>query len=119
MDLLGKKESILKATWPKIGEIDEIVIKSSVYLMEAAREFRLKLKAALQPPKAKKGPVKAPEKPTHATIYVAKTYPPWQCTVLSTLKEMYEESGEFIIEIFDMIDFNNQNPKLFESVELG
>ena len=93
MDLLGKKESILKATWPKIGEIDEIVIKSSVYLMEAAREFRLKLKAALQPPKAKKGPVKAPEKPTHATIYVAKTYPPWQCTVLSTLKEMYEESG--------------------------
>ena len=95
MDLLGKKESILKATWPKIGDIDEIVIKSSAYLMEAAREFRLKLKAACQPPKAKKGggTPKAPEKPTHATIYVAKTYPPWQCAVLSTLKAMYEESG--------------------------
>ena len=95
MDLLGKKESILKATWPKIGDIDEIVIKSSTYLMEAAREFRLKLKAAVQPPKAKKGAAapKAPEKPTHATLYVAKTYPPWQCAVLSTLKAMYEESG--------------------------
>ena len=95
MDLLGKKESILKATWPKIGDIDEIVIKSSTYLMEAAREFRLKLKAAVQPPKAKKGAAapKAPEKPTHATLYVAKTYPPWQCAVLSTLKTMYEESG--------------------------
>lgn len=95
MDLLGKTESILKATWPKIGDIDEIVIKSSAYLMEAAREFRLKLKAAVQPPKAKKGGTapKAPEKPTHATLYVAKTYPPWQCAVLSTLKAMYEESG--------------------------
>merc|ERR1711899_497172 len=63
--------------------------------MEAAREFRLKLKAAVQPPKAKKGAAapKAPEKPTHATLYVAKTYPPWQCAVLSTLKEMYDQAG--------------------------
>jgi len=29
-------------------------------------------------------------KPTHATVYIAKTYPSWQCTVLSVLKEMYE-----------------------------
>ena len=35
----------------------------------------------------------APERPTHATLYVAKTYPPWQCTVLSTLKEMYDQAG--------------------------
>jgi len=95
MDLLGKKESILKATWPVLGSVDEVVIKSSAYLMEAAREFRLKLKVACLPPKAKKGqaPVKAPERPTHATLYVAKTYPPWQCTVLSTLKEMYDQAG--------------------------
>lgn len=57
---LGKKESILKATWPVLGSVDEVVIKSSAYLMEAAREFRLKLKVACLPPKAKKGqaPVK-------------------------------------------------------------
>ena len=88
MDLLGKKESILKATWPEIGHVDNVVIKSSEYLMEAARKFRLQLKAASQPLKAKKGgpAPKAVEKPTHATMFVAKTYPPWQCTVLSTLK---------------------------------
>ena len=70
------------------------MIKSSDYLMDAAREFRLKHKAALAPPKAKKAvnansAPKTVERPTHATVYVAKTYPPWQCIVLSTLKEMY------------------------------
>ena len=79
MDILGKKDSILKATWPILGNVDEVVIKSSAYLMKAAGEFRSKLKVACLPPKAKKGASpKAPEKPTHATIYVAKTYPPWQ-----------------------------------------
>ncbi len=96
-ELLGKKGSILKARWPQTNDkVDEVVIKSSEYLMEAAREFRLKLKSHMQGPKAKKGaaPANPVEKPTHATVYVAKTYPPWQCTVLSTLKEMYEKSGK-------------------------
>jgi leucyl-tRNA synthetase len=93
--LLGHKDSILQAKWPSTAaKVDQIVIKSSEYLMEAAREFRLKLKIYVQGPKAKKGggQIKPPEKPTHATVYVAKTYPPWQCTVLSTLKEMYSKS---------------------------
>ncbi len=56
----------------------------------------LKLKAYLQPPKAKKGGAasSAPDKPTHGTAFVAKTFPPWQCTVLTTLKEMYDAAGE-------------------------
>ena len=29
--------------------------------------------------------------PTHATVFVAETYPPWQCTVLSALREMYSK----------------------------
>ncbi len=96
MDCLANKSSILRQSWPELSQVDEIVIKSSAYLMEAAREFRLKLKAACLPPKAKKGqPPSAakPAKPTHAVVYVAKTYPPWQCTVLSTLKEMYQATG--------------------------
>ena len=55
MDILGKKDSILKATWPILGNVDEVVIKSSAYLMKAAGEFRSKLKVACLPPKAKKG----------------------------------------------------------------
>ena len=30
------------------------------------------------------------EKPTHATIWIAKTYPPWQTLVLTKLKALYE-----------------------------
>ena len=47
--LLGKKGSVLRAGWPKTMQVvDEVVIKSSEYLMEAARDFRLKLKNHMQ-----------------------------------------------------------------------
>ena len=89
------KNSILKQRWPTTEAVDELCIKKSDYLMEAAREFRLKLISATAPPKAKKGKAiehETQKKPTHATIYVAQTYPPWQCSVLSTLKRMYSET---------------------------
>ena len=98
--LLEKPQSVLRAGWPSVpSEVnpnESVFIKSSEYLMEAARDFRLKLKAACQPAKAKKGQAapKAAKRPTHATLYVAKTYPPWQCAVLSTLKAMYEKSDQ-------------------------
>ena len=91
-----ESDSILSQKWPQTEVVDETCIKESEYLMEAAREFRLKLKSATAPPKVKKGktlPSEAPKKPTHATIYVAKTYPPWQCSVLSKLKEMYSSDN--------------------------
>jgi len=88
--LLGKKESIMCARWPEAGAVDEKCIRKSEYLTEATRDFRLKLKNYLQPGKGKKA---TPEKPTHASIFVAKTYPPWQCTVLTTLKSMYGPDG--------------------------
>jgi len=90
--LLGEEGSILQASWPSKGSVDTTVIQQSEYLMEAARDFRLKLKAALQPPKAKKGaaPPNPPPAPTHATVYVAASYPGWQCTVLDTMREMYK-----------------------------
>lgn len=55
--------------------------------MEAAHSFRVYLKNHMQPRKGRKI---LEEKPTHAIIWVAKTYPPWQCTVLSTLKKLHE-----------------------------
>ncbi len=92
--LLGRSsESVLRARWPSAGDVDELCIKKSEYLMEATRDFRLKLKAYLQPPKAKKGAAAPPEKPTHATAFVAKTFPPWQCVVLTVLKQMYDGGG--------------------------
>ncbi|XP_016374050.1 leucine--tRNA ligase, cytoplasmic-like [Sinocyclocheilus rhinocerous] len=41
----------------------------------------------------KKGGNKPPAKPTHCTIYVAKTYPPWQHSALSLLGKHYKSNN--------------------------
>ena len=33
------------------------------------------------------------KKPSHATIWVAKEFPPWQAFVLNTLQRLYRENG--------------------------
>ncbi|XP_050477440.1 leucine--tRNA ligase, cytoplasmic isoform X1 [Bombus huntii] len=89
--LIGKEGSILNAKWPQVGEIDEVLIKSSQYLMDAAHSFRILLKNYLMPKKAakRKNETSVIEKPNQGTIWVAKTYPPWQSTILSTMKDLY------------------------------
>ncbi len=39
-EAIGQKGSVLRAKWPEAGQVDEVCIKKSEYLMEAAREFR-------------------------------------------------------------------------------
>lgn len=90
-----QKTSIVKASWPKIGEISEIDVKASSYLMEAAHSFRVFLKnylAIKKPNKAKGEAAAAPEKPDKATIWIAKTFPPWQAAVLTLMKKMHDVS---------------------------
>ncbi|OAD52391.1 Leucine--tRNA ligase, cytoplasmic, partial [Eufriesea mexicana] len=89
--LIGKEGSILNVRWPHIGEIDEVLIKSSQYLMDAAHSFRIHLKNYLIPKKSlkEKTGTSVIEKPTQGTIWVAKTYPSWQSTILNTIKELY------------------------------
>lgn len=85
-------ESIMHAPWPVAGPVDEVtLIRPSEYLMDAAHEFRLRLKAVMNAGKNKK----APAPPTHGSIWVAKTYPPWQNTVLTTLKDLYTANKGF------------------------
>nr|CAD7393182.1 unnamed protein product [Timema cristinae] len=86
-------ESIVHATWPVAGPVDDILVKSSCYLMEAAHSFRIQLKYHTQPKKPGKGDASGVSKPTHADIWIAKTYPPWQSTVLTTLSQLYQENG--------------------------
>ncbi|CAD7000678.1 unnamed protein product [Ceratitis capitata] len=96
--LLGNKESIVHARWPEVGAINEIDIKCSEYLMEAAHAFRLNLKNLLQV-KGKGGKEKAVDptsaKPNSALVWVAKTYPSWQCCVLDTMRELFTKAGKF------------------------
>ncbi|TRY58119.1 hypothetical protein DNTS_025532 [Danionella cerebrum] len=91
--LLGKSSSLMRARWPPAGPVDEILIRSSQYLMDTAHDLRLRLKAYMQPAKGKKGDTKPPAKPSHCTIYVAKTYPPWQHSALSLLGRHYKNSN--------------------------
>ncbi|XP_077596288.1 leucine--tRNA ligase, cytoplasmic [Stigmatopora nigra] len=91
--LLGKSASVTKASWPIAGPVDEILIRSSQYLMETAHDLRLRLKAYLLPPKNKKGDSKPPPKPSHCTIYVAKSYPAWQHSALSLLGKHYKSNN--------------------------
>ncbi|XP_073791581.1 leucine--tRNA ligase, cytoplasmic [Danio rerio] len=91
--LLGKSSTVMKAQWPTAGPVDEILIRSSQYLMDTAHDLRLRLKAYTQPAKGKKGDNKPPAKPTHCTIYVAKTYPPWQHSALSLLGKHYKSNN--------------------------
>lgn len=89
-----QERSILHERWPVAGPVDEVLVKSSCYIMEVAHSFRLWLKNLTQPKKSTKGTsnVSAAAKPTHATIWVGKKFPPWQATVLMTMKQLYDVS---------------------------
>ncbi|CAH1098943.1 unnamed protein product [Psylliodes chrysocephalus] len=89
-ELIGNKTTVINGPWPVAGPIDEIKIKASEYLMETAHSFRVHLKAYLQGIKTKNNPNPPPvEKPNIVEIWVAKTFPLWQSTVLTTLKKHY------------------------------
>ncbi|XP_024608261.1 leucine--tRNA ligase, cytoplasmic [Neophocaena asiaeorientalis asiaeorientalis] len=88
--LLGKPDSVMNASWPLAGPVDESLIRSSQYLMEVAHDLRLRLKNYMIPAKGKKTDKQLPQKPSHCTIYVAKNYPSWQHITLSVLRHHFE-----------------------------
>ncbi|XP_022164440.1 leucine--tRNA ligase, cytoplasmic [Myzus persicae] len=95
--LLGNTDSVVKASWPQADEVDYKLLQSGEYLMEAAHSFRLQQKNLLNIG-AKKNQTKAKvvEKPTKAVAWVAKTLPPWQTTILETMKELYSGNGNVL-----------------------
>ncbi|XP_036702261.1 leucine--tRNA ligase, cytoplasmic [Balaenoptera musculus] len=91
--LLGKPNSVMNASWPLAGPVDETLIRSSQYLMEVAHDLRLRLKNYMIPAKGKKTDKQHPQKPSHCTIYVAKNYPSWQHITLSVLRHHFETNS--------------------------
>ncbi|CAG9091449.1 unnamed protein product [Plutella xylostella] len=93
-ELLGNKRSILHETWPVAGEIDEVAVKASNYLMDAAHSFRIYLKNHSAVKKPKKGEAPKPaDKPNKAILWVAKEYPKWQHIILTTMKQLNGPTG--------------------------
>jgi len=95
--LLGKEGPILNSRWPVVPEPDRVLISARVYLSKAVTAFRVRLNAYLTSLLAKGGKGKAasassapPEKPSHGTIWIAKTYPTWQSIILPVLQERFK-----------------------------
>jgi len=94
--LLGHTETIMNAKWPEIGEIDHKLLSSNKYLMSCSRDFRLRLQNVINAQnkgKKKQASAEPAKPPSRGIVYVAKEYPPWQKTVLITLRRMYEENN--------------------------
>lgn len=95
--LLGNEGFVAISSWPNICNYDEDLHKSFVYLNESVHEFRVRLGKFQAPPKAKKGqagPAVVP-KASKASIYVAKTFPPWQATISQIIQDLYiEHNGQ-------------------------
>lgn len=96
--LLGKQGSIMRAVWPKTSKVDEVLLKSSQYLVDAVHEFRIRLKqfhtAASKGKKKGDVPAAASSQDIlQGTVWVAKTFPPWQSTILMTLQALHRKHG--------------------------
>ena len=75
-----------------LGKVDQSLIDSCAYLMNTAHDFRLRLKSYSTQQtsgKAKGAKTQPPLAPTHATIYVARSYPSWQTFVINELKQLF------------------------------
>lgn len=69
------------------------LLRSGEYLMEAAHSFRIQQKNILNTEtKKNQAKVKKVENLTKAVAWVAKTFPPWQTTILETMKQLYTVS---------------------------
>src|SRR5699024_8088390 len=98
--VLKKQTTVQSATWPEAKEPNREYIQMFSYFLDACYSFRIRYKnfqtqsAKTKQPVAKKGTAPAAAaptaKPTHATIYVARSFPKWQSIILNTLKQMYQ-----------------------------
>ncbi|CAF2869881.1 unnamed protein product [Rotaria sp. Silwood2] len=80
--------TIMNAKWPTAGKVDQSLIHSCHYLMNTSHDFRIRLKSHItQQTSAKSKGAKT--QPTHATIFVTRSYPSWQIFVINELKQLF------------------------------
>ena len=92
----------MHASWPVAGDIDELILLSSEYLMNFAHELRIRIKNRITMA-TKKSKVRflfasdlkinlkmfqgqQVEAPDKAVVFVAKSYPEWQQVTIDTLR---------------------------------
>ena len=87
--MLKKSGSVNSSKWPVVTQVDEVLLQSFSYLMDASHSFRVRQKTYLTQ-KSKDKNAKPIAKPTHGTVYVAKQFPLWQSIILNNMKALYE-----------------------------
>ena len=92
-DILKKTTTVQSALWPETKEPNRSYIQMFSFFLDACHIFRIRYKnfLALSAKGKKSGSVPvANAKPTHATVYIARSFPKWQSIILTTLKQMYQ-----------------------------
>ncbi|KPM09989.1 leucine-tRNA ligase, cytoplasmic-like protein [Sarcoptes scabiei] len=105
-EILKKTISIQQAKWPKTSEPNRSYLQQFNYFIDACHSFRVRYKNFLTQSNKKPGKGSKeqqqqqgkPQKPTHATIYVARSFPRWQSVILNTLKQILEENDNKLPE---------------------
>lgn len=92
-NILGNTKSILHSSWPTADEPNLSLVNASEYLADASHKFRLRLKSHMTPGKGKRESATVPQAPSHGTIWVAKTFPKWQSTILETMHGLYKSNN--------------------------
>lgn len=93
--VLGRTTLVVQQRWPTPEkEVSGVLSRQYELIQETLRSFRLQLDKLKSPKKAKKKGTdgEAPTKPTHAVIFVAKRYKPWQEEVLRLLQKVELDS---------------------------
>ncbi|KAF2348893.1 Leucyl-tRNA synthetase class Ia archaeal/eukaryotic cytosolic [Trinorchestia longiramus] len=92
--LLGNQISVMRVKWPEAAQPDHVLVEASSYLADISHTFRLRMKSAMANKNKKgAGAAKVSEKPSHGTIWVAKTYPEWQSCILAKMEQMSMQNG--------------------------
>lgn len=101
-EIIGEKESIMRASWPEMTEttVNEALISSSAYLHNVAHDLRATLTAELAA-SSKKKPATVEMSaesitPNAAELYVAVGYPKWQEEAIKIMNDKFDrEAGNF------------------------
>nr|XP_004611285.1 unnamed protein product [Sorex araneus] len=108
--LLGKSDSVMNASWPVAGPVDEALIRSSQYLMEVAHDLRLRLKNYMMPAKGKTNNGKLPDNKVIASelgnLPELKKYMKKVMPFVAMIKENLEKMGPRVLDL--QLEFDEQ-----------
>ncbi|XP_054158763.1 leucine--tRNA ligase, cytoplasmic-like [Oppia nitens] len=113
-EVLQRSDSVNTSRWPQVVAVDDVLLQSFAYLMDATHSFRLRYKTFMTQKSKDKTANKAlaAKLPTHATIYVAKQFPQWQSIILTTMKTLYEDNKRKLPDNKLIAEKLSKNPDL-------